>query len=87
MDKNFKNKIDRIVKNLPETLSQKEKIAFAKSSLGLKVKNIFSKPKVQKNGGRANPSFQFYKPKDGSGTIPKKRSYRSIQGGKTGGKK
>ena len=40
MDKNFKNKIDRIVKNLPETLSQKEKIAFAKSSLGLKVKNI-----------------------------------------------
>mgnify|MGYP001320971867 CR=1 FL=1 len=87
MDKNLKSKIDRIVKNLPDNLSQKEKYAFAKRSLGLKVKNIFTKPKVPKNGGAVNPSFKFYKPKDGTGTMPKNCIYRSAQGGKTGGKK
>lgn len=87
MDKNIKSKIDRIIKNLPDNLTKQEKIAFAKSSLGLPVKNIITKPQAPKHGGKSNPSFKFYKPKDGTRTLSKKHSYKPISGGKAGGKK
>lgn len=87
MDKNIKSKIERIIKKLPDNLTKQEKIAFAKSSLGLQVKNIITKPKTPKNGGKPNPSFKFYKPKDGTRTISKKYSYKPVSGGKATGKK
>jgi len=87
--KRRKQQIERIVKNLPDTLTEKEKIAFAKNQLGQKVKNIFTTPKkpVKKQHKSVNPSFKFYKPKDGEGTIPLSRSYKPVSGGKVGGKK
>tara|TARA_B100001059_G_C17507941_1_gene414316 strand:+ start:196 stop:459 length:264 start_codon:yes stop_codon:yes gene_type:complete len=87
MDRNIKSKIERIIKKLPDNLSQKEKIAFAKSALGLPVKNIITKPQAPKYGGKPNPSFKFYKPKDGTRTISKKYSYKPVSGGKAGSKK
>ena len=86
--KSQKQQIERIIKNLPDTLSEKEKILFAKNQLGLSVRNIFTKKKTIKQPTKSvNPSFKFYKPKDGEGTISRKRSYRPVIGGKTGGKK
>ena len=86
--KSQKQQIERIIKNLPDTLSEKEKILFAKNSLGGSPRNILTKQKNIKQPTKSvNPSFKFYKSKDGEGTISRKRSYRPVIGGKTGGKK
>ena len=53
----------------------------------LSVKNIITKYQAPKFGGKANPSFKFYKPKDGTRTLSKKHSYKPVSGGKAGGKK